>query len=242
MPIKNDKAAYNFRSGSSADADRRSLFVHEYLIDRNGTQAAIRAGYAPKSAHTTANRLLKDAKVAAEIAAATAAHFDRLEVTKDRLTRELAKIAFADLRDFLTWGPEEKAIVDPTTGTVIGKTSGVSLKPSAEIGDDAAGVIAEIGETQTGLKVKLHDKLAAVKMLGQELGMFKERAEVDFNGSLRLIVDAVQREAAALPVNDPNAGRQLREAEGDAARPAPSAPAAAASPLTISPLLRRQGA
>jgi len=44
----------------------RSLrFVQEYLKDFNGTQAAIRAGYSPKSAHVQANRLLKSDKVQA---------------------------------------------------------------------------------------------------------------------------------------------------------------------------------
>jgi len=46
---------------------RQWRFVQEYLIDLNGTQAAIRAGYAPESAHVTASRLLKNANVAAEV-------------------------------------------------------------------------------------------------------------------------------------------------------------------------------
>lgn len=40
-------------------------FVEEYAKDRNGTQAAIRAGYSPNGAHVTACRLLNDPKVVA---------------------------------------------------------------------------------------------------------------------------------------------------------------------------------
>lgn len=229
------------RKRHASVAERRSLFVREYLIDRNGTKAAIRAGFAPKSAHVTASRLLKDPKIAAEIEAVTAKVFGRLEVTKERLTRELAKIAFSDVRDYLTWGPDEKAVIDPQTGAVVGKTSGVSLKPSSEIKDDAAGVISEISETQTGLKVKLHDKPTAIKMLGQELGMFREKVEHDFASPLAVLVEAIQREASPLPVQDPNAGRVHRREDTADHQPSASSPKAAAAP-TISPLLRRQGA
>ena len=237
---KTTKAAKAERKPSFED--RRSLFVREYLIDRNATQAAIRAGYSPKTAKQQGSRLLTDVDVAAQVAAATAKTFDRLEVTKERITRELAKIAFSDPRHYLTWGPEEKKVVDPLSGLVIGKTSGVSLKPSAEIDDDAAGAISEIGETQSGLKLKLHSKEAALKLLGQELGMFKEQVEHDFTSPLRLLVEAVQREAAPLPVNDPNAGRTLRRDAPQATHVEATRATTTAAPATISPLLRRPGA
>lgn len=60
------------------------------------------------------------------------------------------------------------------------------------------------------MKVKLHDKLGALRLLGLKLGMFKKRHEVDVASKIRSIVDAVQREAAPLPINHPNAGRALR--------------------------------
>lgn len=44
---------------------RQGLFVREYIKDLNGTQAAIRAGYARDSAHVTASRLLSEAKIQA---------------------------------------------------------------------------------------------------------------------------------------------------------------------------------
>lgn len=38
--------------------NKQKRFVYEYLIDLNATQAAIRAGYSEKFAHTNANKLL----------------------------------------------------------------------------------------------------------------------------------------------------------------------------------------
>ena len=49
---------------------KQQAFVEQYLVDRNGTQAAIRAGYAPKAAQEQASRLLSNAMVAAAIAEA----------------------------------------------------------------------------------------------------------------------------------------------------------------------------
>ena len=43
---------------------QRRRFVEEFLIDLNGTQAAIRAGYSKKGAHTEGSRLLRNAAVA----------------------------------------------------------------------------------------------------------------------------------------------------------------------------------
>lgn len=47
---------------------RQKKFAEEMLKDWNQTKAAIRAGYSANSAHVTASRLMKDAKVLAHIA------------------------------------------------------------------------------------------------------------------------------------------------------------------------------
>lgn len=46
---------------------RQARFVEEYLVDGNGTQAAIRAGYSASGAYTEASRLLRNAEVARAI-------------------------------------------------------------------------------------------------------------------------------------------------------------------------------
>lgn len=47
---------------------RQSAFIEQYILDRNGTQAAIRAGYSENGAATQAERLLANAEISAEIA------------------------------------------------------------------------------------------------------------------------------------------------------------------------------
>jgi phage terminase small subunit len=46
---------------------KQRLFIHEYLVDLNATQAATRAGYSPKTAETQGSRLLRNVQVAAAI-------------------------------------------------------------------------------------------------------------------------------------------------------------------------------
>ena len=42
-----------------AENIKQSRFVREYAVDCNGAAAAVRAGYAPRSAKVTASRLLR---------------------------------------------------------------------------------------------------------------------------------------------------------------------------------------
>lgn len=47
--------------------EKQKRFVEEYLIDLNATQAAIRAGYAEKSAGRNADRLMKNDEIKSSI-------------------------------------------------------------------------------------------------------------------------------------------------------------------------------
>lgn len=61
MSQKAEQSAYSKLS------PKRQRFVDEYVVDFNGTQAAIRAKYAPKSAQEQAARLLSNAIVKAAV-------------------------------------------------------------------------------------------------------------------------------------------------------------------------------
>lgn len=62
---------------------KQAAFVREYLIDFNGKQAAIRAGYAENSAEVTASKLLSNPKVAAQVAENAKKHADKLDITAE---------------------------------------------------------------------------------------------------------------------------------------------------------------
>lgn len=68
---------------------KQAAFVREYLVDLNATQAAIRAGYSPRTARAQGHRLLTDADIAAAIEAAQAERAERLQLTADDVLKGL---------------------------------------------------------------------------------------------------------------------------------------------------------
>ncbi|SMG51466.1 terminase small subunit [Dethiosulfovibrio salsuginis] len=144
---------------------KQAAFVEEYLVDLNATAAAKRAGYSVKTADRIGAELLGKTWVAAEIQKALKSRARRVEVTQDQVVIELAKIAFGSTRDMMEWGP-----------------GGVRLRPSSELTPDQAAMVAEVSETtsQNGgsLRLKVHDKVRALELLGKHLGMFVERKEI----------------------------------------------------------------
>ena len=68
---------------------KQQRFVEEYLVDHNATQAAIRAGYSPKTAYSIGHENLKKPEIAAAIAAGEARLRRKMEVTVQSLTEEL---------------------------------------------------------------------------------------------------------------------------------------------------------
>ena len=68
-------------------------FIDEYSIDGNGAAAAVRAGYAAGSAHVTASRLIRNAKVQAGLAHRQQALAERFDLDRQRLVDKLLKVA-----------------------------------------------------------------------------------------------------------------------------------------------------
>src|ERR1700761_8377596 len=62
---------------------KQQRFVEEYLIDCNGTQAAIRCGYSRLTATEQASRLLANVKVRAAVEIAQAKTSEALDITKE---------------------------------------------------------------------------------------------------------------------------------------------------------------
>lgn len=137
---------------------KQQRFVLEYLIDLNATQAAIRAGYAPANANVEGSRLLANANIANAIAEAQAKRSSKLEVTADRVVQEYARIAFARMSDYVSFGPD-----------------GVTVKDLDYLTPDQIAAIAEVSETKTqgggSVRFKLHDKLRALDALSKHLGL-----------------------------------------------------------------------
>lgn len=73
--------------------DRQNKFCQEYVVDCNGTQAAIRAGYSAKTAGSIASELLTKTKVRRRIRALQLISEARSEISKEGLQQRLLSIA-----------------------------------------------------------------------------------------------------------------------------------------------------
>lgn len=140
---------------------KQQRFVDEYLVDLNASAAARRAGYSARTADAIGRENLGKPTIAAAIDARREALRQKVEITQERVIAELAKIAFGDQRRVVAWGPH-----------------GVKLRPSTALTDDEAAAVAEVSETNTGaLRIKTHDKVGALKLLGEHLGLFTKKLE-----------------------------------------------------------------
>ena len=81
--------------------ERQNRFVQEYIIDLNGTQAAIRAGYSPKTAREQASRLLSNVNIQEKISEAQNARNERVEVDQDYVLNRLIQVDQLDIIDIL---------------------------------------------------------------------------------------------------------------------------------------------
>lgn len=91
---------------------REKVFVKEYLIDLNATQAAIRAGYSKNGANNRGMVLMKNRFVKAAIGVAMAARNARLDINADRVVQELGKIGLAPFGDAFVTTAEKKSALD----------------------------------------------------------------------------------------------------------------------------------
>ena len=142
---------------------KQRMFVSEYLVDLNATQAAIRAGYSSRNADKIGSELLGKTRVSSAIQEQMNARAERTLVTADRVIKEYARVAFFD----------PKKIFDE---------SGRPL-PVCEMDEDTRRAVAGldvvvIGNTDTGVgevqKIKITNKLGALEALGKHLGIFEK--------------------------------------------------------------------
>ena len=141
--------------------DRQRRFIEEYLVDLNAVQAAIRAGYAEKSAHENAFRILRRPGVTKAVQAAMESRAARTRITQDRVLEELAAVAFFD--------PAEIASV-PLSGP----------EDFCRLPKHARGAIAGWGWNPRGdFMVKLVPKTPALIALAKHLGLFLDIKTVE---------------------------------------------------------------
>jgi phage terminase small subunit len=80
---------------------KQQRFCEEFIIDMNATQAAIRAGYSPKTANEQAARMLTITNLQRYLTELRSQQSERLQINADMVLRELAIIGFGSIGDVL---------------------------------------------------------------------------------------------------------------------------------------------
>ncbi|HTZ79040.1 MAG TPA: terminase small subunit [Stellaceae bacterium] len=168
---------------------RQRMFVEEYLVDLNPGEAAKRAGYKDRNPSNAANALLQRPLIVEAVRKAMDERARRTQIDADRVLREFARIAFADIRSFTEWDAN----------------SGLKVKSLSDLSEDETAAIAEVKDGPTGgKKIKLHDKRKALESIARHLGLFGKVADRSESPALAAerVRELIRRKVAALARSD----------------------------------------
>lgn len=156
---------------------RRQLFVAEYLKDLNGAQAALRAGYSPRSAKVQAAQMLAMPEVQAAIQEAQASRVDRVKIDADWVLTRLAEEADADLADLYDGDGLLKPVKDWPTIWRKGLVAGIDVEELFEgRGEDRE----QIGIVR---RVRLSERIKRIELIGKHVGVQAFREQVGLSDS-----------------------------------------------------------
>ena len=144
---------------------KQQMFVKEYLVDLNATQAAIRAGYSEKTAQQIGADNLSKLVISDAIQEAMDARAQRIDITADAILQELAKIGFGNIRNLYA---EDKTLMHPS-----------------DMPEHVSATIQEVTEESIGSgesvmlrrKYKISDKRASLELCGKHLKLFTDKFE-----------------------------------------------------------------
>ena len=164
--------------------DRQKRFVGEYLITLNSKDAAIRAGYAKKSAAAKGCQLLTHPLVSRVIGKAMRLHAEHHQLEREQVLQELHFLCTRDVIDLTD--ADGKIVVDDLR----------ALPERIRKCIDSLKVKTDILGNQT-VELKLSPKNPAVELAMRHFGMLVDKHEIDIRPTLDW--DELARAAEASP-------------------------------------------
>lgn len=145
-------------------SDKQRQFVKRYLIHFNATRAMREAGYSANGANATGSQNLAKPPIRNAVDLGIKAMEEAAGVTPERIERELARVAFSDMRDFAEWNAD-----------------GFTLRESKELDDEHSPALQQFtdkrGDSFSEIGIKLHDKKWALEMLAKRHRYFERAGE-----------------------------------------------------------------
>lgn len=142
---------------------KQRRFVEEFLVDKNATQAAIRAGYSERAAKSIAAENLTKPHIAEAVEKGMAALTRKAAIDAKRVVGALGEIAFLDPADVVEWNGAGR----------------VTVRASAELPPAVRRAIDSIERTPDGhLRIRFQPKTTALDKLAKHLGLYKQQVDV----------------------------------------------------------------
>jgi phage terminase small subunit len=188
MPVKGKK-----NPDGKKLTPKQAAFVQEYLIDLNGTQAAIRAGYSGKNACIIGWENLRKPNIKDAIDQAKRERAERTKVTQDMVVSELAKLGFSNMLDYITPREDGLAYIDLSKLTRAQAACITEFNVEQEsLNADKEGIVPV-----NKIRFKLADKKGPLELLGKHLKMFTDNVNIPgLSDLLAALPAAVKQEIA----------------------------------------------
>jgi len=175
---------------------KREAFAQGIVFDGlNQTDAYRQAGYSyenmkPETLWVKASELANDGKVSARIQELRDAVQERALVTAADIMTELKGIGMGDLAQLVSWSKD-----------------GVEVKASDDLPPELTRLVAEVSQTVTKdggiVKIKLHDKIAALDKMAKTLGMYEEQKAPDTSVAITKVTVIFSSRDGKEPTQEP---------------------------------------
>lgn len=163
----------------------QEAFVRHYVNDpkHNATQAARKAGYSEDCVGQQGYENLKKPEIKKAVEEKLEIKYDTIDITGDRIIREIAKVAFGNLKDVAQWDGDT-----------------MSLKASDQLTDDEAALLKSIsvssssssgkqGEANSSsISFQTFDKLKALELLAKNKKLLTDKIELKGKIGLEALV------------------------------------------------------
>lgn len=186
--------------------EKQRLFCVYFINSFNATKAYRKAyGCTEYAAMSCGCRLLRNAKVKKEIDRLKQAKLNQLHFTQEDIFQRYLDIAYADIKDYVTFGTVQRDVEDSNGETISATYSYINFKSDVEVD---GRLIKEISKGRDSAKIKLNDPMKALGWLTahMDMGTTEQKVKVELlkkkleeiNGNKNGIVDdwieAVQAE------------------------------------------------
>jgi len=150
---------------------KQTRFAEEFLLDLNGTQAAIRAGYSKDSAKEIASQNLTKLNVQNYIAELQAERAKELKINSNEVLRKIRDIAFSDITRTMTLSVTEFEDLPESVRLCISKFK--TFTRTYDIGEETI--------SETTVELWFWDKMKAFDMLNKHIGFYEKDNEQQNN-------------------------------------------------------------